>query len=332
VAPRAWVRVHAAARLAAAAIVAVVGLQAAVAPAAALSICATENCATLSVTFTGDGGGTVTSDDGNITCTYRAPTTSGTCGERVIWTIGGPNPTVTLTARPVAGSSACFGPVVLTCNPEGLAISEPFTLLPGDVRGAQFQLNNSTRTLTASVSGNGQGTILAYSAQIICPAVCTSVLPYGWVGTFTATPSAGSVFKKWTGACAGQGATCQLTLTADTTIDAVFDVAVAATPTAAATARSKPAATPRPTTAGVSPPPGNSAVPTDTGAASPSPSQQVLGATATPAASAAPPADPANGSGSDSIPWLPIIALVVVVAIALNALAFQVLRARRPPP
>lgn len=328
-APSAWVRVRVGAAILLSVFLTVGGLQATVQPSAALSICATENCATLSVTIRGDGGGTVTSDDGNIACSYVSQAASGTCGERVIWAIGKPNPTVTVTAMPAAGSIACSGPIVPDCSSEGAPTSQSFQLPPGDVHVAVFTFNNSTRTVTASVSGNGKGTILAYSAQIICPATCSSVLPYGWVGTFTATPSAGSAFKAWTGACAGQRATCQLTLTANATIDAEFDVPVVATPTA--TPNAKPGATPRSTIAGGSPPPGTSA-PTDFDvAASPGPSQQVQGATATPAPSIAPPADQTNQSGSGSIPWLPILVLVAVMAVAVNALAFQVLRARRPP-
>lgn len=342
-APRALIRVRAAARIAAAAIVAIVGLQGSAQPSAALTLCSTENCATIAVTMVGDGGGAVTSDDGNITCSYQSPTTSGTCGERVIWAIGKPNPIVTLTGTPVAGSNVCFGSGAVVCQPEGAGGSEPIQLSPGEAQVATFSFSNNTRTLTAAVSGTGQGTILAYSAQIICPATCTSALPYGWIGTFTATPSAGSTFKQWTGACAGQRANCQLTITADTKIDAEFDLPATATPTASP--KPTQVVTAGPTIAGRSPAhpaatvaatAGGTASATAAGTpaatpATPSPFDQVLAATATPLVTGPPTTDPSGPAGSNSIPWLPLILLAVVVALAINALAFQVLRSRRPP-
>jgi hypothetical protein len=257
-------------------------------------------------------------------------TASGTCGERVIWAIGTTYLTVTLTATPAAGSEVCYGGA--GCYPEGDPLQVGFTVSNGDAHTALFEFRNTTRMLAASVSGTGQGTIVGGTASINCPTTCNSVLPYGWQGDLTATASQGSVFKKWTGACAGQGPTCMLDVTADTTIAAEFDLAVASSPTTSA--KSKPVATALPTSTGQ---PSASAIVIATGSASettPSPSDQVLSETAvpTPAVSGAAASDPTTGSGSGSIPWLPVIVLVIVAALAVNVLAFQVLRARRPRP
>jgi hypothetical protein len=175
VAPRLWVRV--AAMLATSAIVVAVGLQAVARPAAALSICSTENCATLAVSISGDGRGSITSDDGYIHCSYSVPTTSGTCGERVIWGAGGPTPDITLTVTPAAGSVACYFAGPVGCEAEGVSLHIGFTLAPNDADTEPFEFHTTTRVLSAAVSGNGSGTVIGYSALINCPAGCTSVLP-----------------------------------------------------------------------------------------------------------------------------------------------------------
>ena len=48
--------------------------------------------------------------------------------------------------------------------------------------------------------------------------------------TLKATPTSGSVFKRWSGACDGQGATCRFKITHSTSASAVFDALAPSTP------------------------------------------------------------------------------------------------------
>jgi len=59
-----------------------------------------------------------------------------------------------------------------------------------------------------SVTVSGPGTVTSSPAGIDCPGSCTG--KFGGSVTLTATPSAGALFKGWTGACSGTG-TCVVT-------------------------------------------------------------------------------------------------------------------------
>jgi Tol biopolymer transport system component len=76
------------------------------------------------------------------------------------------------------------------------------------------------RTLTVTIAGTGTGTVTSSPAGIDCPGTCSAQYADGTSVTLTATP--GSAFKGWSGGgCSGQG-TCQLTLSADTSVTAFF--------------------------------------------------------------------------------------------------------------
>jgi hypothetical protein len=76
------------------------------------------------------------------------------------------------------------------------------------------------RTLTVSVQGAGSGTVTG--PGINCPGDCTEAYPDGQQVTLTATPSAGSGFAGWSGACTGSGP-CTLAMSADRQVTASFD-------------------------------------------------------------------------------------------------------------
>jgi uncharacterized delta-60 repeat protein len=79
-------------------------------------------------------------------------------------------------------------------------------------------------TLTVARSGNGSGSVTSKPAGIDCGSTCSSAYAYGATVTLTAVPAAGSVFAGWSGACSGTGA-CAVTLNADTSVTATFDLA-----------------------------------------------------------------------------------------------------------
>ena len=65
---------------------------------------------------------------------------------------------------------------------------------------------------TVTVATLGEGTVSVQPGGITCPQACAVDLFTGLHTTLTATPYPGSEFAAWSGACAGQGATCNLTL------------------------------------------------------------------------------------------------------------------------
>ncbi len=100
----------------------------------------TDAAPTLTITRSGGGGGTVTSNDGFINCVVADGSTFGTCSH----TYGGDNPVVILTAIPDASSSfdgwtggTCAG--TGTCTPSGLTennevtVEAIFNALPEDI-------------------------------------------------------------------------------------------------------------------------------------------------------------------------------------------------------
>ncbi len=160
---------------------------------------------TLTVSKTGAGTGTVTSDPAGIDC---GPICTHAFEHGT---------SVTLTAAPADGSvftgwsGACSG--TGTCQ---LTMSADHSVT------ANFAL--APKTLTVSKTGAGTGTVTSSPAGIDCGPTCTHAFAHGTSVTLTATPAAGSVFTGWGGACSGTG-TCQLTMSADHSVTADFALA-----------------------------------------------------------------------------------------------------------
>jgi uncharacterized repeat protein (TIGR02543 family) len=86
---------------------------------------------------------------------------------------------------------------------------------------AQFSRPNDVQ-LSLQAQGGGSITSKIGDTDTPCANTCQIRVTYGSAVTFTATPSAGHVFKGWTGACSGQAPTCTLTLEQDTQVTAAF--------------------------------------------------------------------------------------------------------------
>ena len=134
----------------------------------------------LTVTKTGNGSGSVTSEPAGIDC-------GADCSESY------PNSTiVTLTATPAADSIFInWGGGVRLRQRRGqdagaLTCQANFRLIP-------------MRLLTITKTGNGSGTVTSRPAGIDCGAVCAASFPNGSIVTLTATPAAGSYFNDWAG-------------------------------------------------------------------------------------------------------------------------------------
>ncbi len=88
-------------------------------------------------------------------------------------------------------------------------------------------------TLNLAATGTGSGTVTANTGGLSCQmtgatatGTCISQYDQGAAVTLTATPASGSTFAGWTGGCSGSVATCALTLSTTTNVQADF----AATP------------------------------------------------------------------------------------------------------
>jgi len=86
-------------------------------------------------------------------------------------------------------------------------------------------LAGCTNTLTVQVAGVGTGSVSSSPAGISCGAggvACMDSTSQGTAFTLNATPSSGSVFAGWAGACSGSNPSCSVTLNSNLTVFAYF--------------------------------------------------------------------------------------------------------------
>ena len=105
----------------------------------------------------------------------------------------------------------------------------------GGVSGAKFA-TVTTQNLTVATLGNGQ--VTSAPAGLSCGAACSANFLDGGAVSLTATSNPGAAFVSWTGDCAGQPATCVVTMSAPRAETAIFTSAsppVPQTPAASAT-------------------------------------------------------------------------------------------------
>ena len=167
------------------------------------------SAATLALTVTegGTGTGTVTSAPAGISCpsTCTGNFASGTA--------------VVLTATPTNGSTfagwgagPCEG--TGTCT---VTITQATTVVANFTAGTSMNF-----VLTVNEAGTGSGNVTSSPEGIDCPDGCSGSFASGTQVTLTATPSEGSVFAGWSGACSGTE-TCMVTVTAATSVTATFN-------------------------------------------------------------------------------------------------------------
>jgi hypothetical protein len=93
----------------------------------------------------------------------------------------------------------------------------------------------TTHTLTVTKGGTGTG--LVTGSGIHCGSDCSESYTSGTIVALSATPSTSAVFAGWSGACAGAGTTCAVSMTADKTATATFNSASPVQPSISPTAQ-----------------------------------------------------------------------------------------------
>ncbi len=162
---------------------------------------------TLFVTRGGNGTGTVTSAPAGINC-------DADCSETYV-----ANQMITLTAAPATGSTFtgwsggnCTGTATCTVTmTAAITVTATFTL--------------TTQALTVTRAGNGMGAVTSTPAGIACGGDCSDSYNYNTMVALTASPSTGSTFSGWSGACTGTGA-CTVTMTQARAVTATFTLDV----------------------------------------------------------------------------------------------------------
>ena len=177
---------------------------------------------TVTVTGGGTGNGLVTSIPAGISCTVNAGVTGGTCS-----TTFAPNTVVSLTSTPSGLSS--FSGYTGGCSGTSCTV----TMVPGNTASitASFAAP-PTLSLSAATGSQGGGTLSSAPSGLTCTlsnlaasGTCTFAYALNTSVTVTQSPTAGSVFMNWGGACTGTG-TCQVPLSQSRSVQALYRLAV----------------------------------------------------------------------------------------------------------
>lgn len=158
----------------------------------------------LSVKAAGAGAGIVSSNPQGITCgnSCTADFSSGT--------------QVTLTAS--AMSNSFFAGWSGACSGSGTCA---MTLTSNESVTATF---SDLPTLSVSLTGTGQGSVVSNPAGINCGSTCSATFPPATQVTLTATAAANSTFVGWSGACSNSTSTCVVSLSNSQQVTAMFNI------------------------------------------------------------------------------------------------------------
>ena len=317
-------------------------------PAKALSLCATQNCASITVSISGDGNGVVTDDQSphQLDCDTAV---KSICTASYSWAKLIPSIGITLTWTPAIHSDAC--------DPHGCvqgsgAPTEYVALNPGDA----VQLNGSfvpwySMLVIGGLAGTAKGSLTDTLGQLHCayspgatPSPCATTYYWDYLGDapaigLTATPAATAIAciqqpsrVKDCGA-AGQAASEPMAAVGDGMVQ-VIDVTFEAIATPVPSIRPTRAPTQHPPASGAGPgatmPP--TAAPTPgvtTGAAGSPDASAGGGSTLGPGASSAPITDAPSATSSGSPPPVAALAFIGVAVILVIAAAFLLGRSGR---
>ena len=159
---------------------------------------------TVSVTKTGNGAGSITTDPSSIDC-------GGTCEAAFNhYTV------ITLTASADTGST--FTGWAGDCEADGLSCTTTVT----GTRNVTATFTLITYTL--SVTTTGTGSITSDPPGIDCGVTCSEAYDYNTVVTLTATPDTGYYLTGWEGDCSAVGLSCTTTVTGTRNVTATFGI------------------------------------------------------------------------------------------------------------
>jgi hypothetical protein len=179
--------------------------------------CLVYNCATITVGSSGGKGyGTIKSSPEGINCTVTAGVDSGACEHTFLFSESSLTVKLTFTAGP--------GTVLAPPPKDFLEVVHDIPLVDEQKTSVSWTFVLTQHTLSVTKTGAGTGKVTSSPPGFDCPSTCAQTYEYGTQVAVTATPDAGAVFKAWTGACAGQGATCTLTIQADSATNVVFEL------------------------------------------------------------------------------------------------------------
>lgn len=107
---------------------------------------------------------------------------------------------------------------------QGLTVNDtrPGGTVSGLKRLQTGALTATPRTLTVSRSGSGAGIVSSAPAGVLCGGDCSETFADHTTVTLTATPSPGSTFEGWSGACSGTGV-CTLGMSEARQVGARFE-------------------------------------------------------------------------------------------------------------
>ncbi len=158
---------------------------------------------TLSVSRAGSGTGSVSSAPNGIGC-------GNDCSQA--YAEG-----TTVTLNPTAGAYSSFAGWSGDCSGVGAC-----TLTMSADRNVTASFNATPFALTVTRAGTGSGTVSSSTGGVNCGSSCMASIAGGSTVTLTATPSTGSTFAAWSGACTGTASTCTVSMTAARTVTASF--------------------------------------------------------------------------------------------------------------
>lgn len=154
----------------------------------------------LDVNTAGNGAGVIISDPAGIAC---ASVSGVDCSEQYRF-----GTSVTLT--PAANSDSIFAGWSGGCTGTGPCT---VTLNMSQAVTAIFDQAPVVYTLDVILTGDGSGTVSSSPSGVNCEALCEAEFAENTLVTLTVAPAAGSQFKSWGGACAGEPtAVCMVTL------------------------------------------------------------------------------------------------------------------------
>jgi uncharacterized delta-60 repeat protein len=157
---------------------------------------------TLTVSTSGNGGGSVTSSPAGIDC-------------RVTCSMLFAAAPITLTAR--AGAGSVFAGWSGACSGTGAC-----TVTPNADRSVTADFELPKNMLRVARSGRGHGTVTSGPAGIRCGHACSHAYGYGTAVTLVARPAKGSAFRRWVGGCSSARKSCTLLMTKARSAKALF--------------------------------------------------------------------------------------------------------------